>query len=91
MPASGSGGRLWLARHAITVARVRVGERISVSDGDGLLATGIVSSTEGGAVTVEIESTAWHPAPTPELWLAQALAKGDRDELAVRPNSGCRA
>jgi 16S rRNA (uracil1498-N3)-methyltransferase len=72
------------ARHAITVARVRVGERISVSDGDGLLATGIVSSTEGGAVTVEIESAAWHPAPAPELWLAQALAKGDRDELAVQ-------
>jgi 16S rRNA (uracil1498-N3)-methyltransferase len=72
------------ARHAITVARVRVGERISVSDGDGLLATGSVTSTGGGVVSVEIESAARHPAPAPELWLAQALAKGDRDELAVQ-------
>jgi 16S rRNA (uracil1498-N3)-methyltransferase len=72
------------ARHAITVARVRVGERISVSDGDGLLATGSVTSTDGGVVSVEIESAARHPAPAPELWLAQALAKGDRDELAVQ-------
>jgi 16S rRNA (uracil1498-N3)-methyltransferase len=72
------------ARHAITVARVRVGERISVSDGDGLLATGVVSLTEGGVVSVAIESAARHPAPAPELWLAQALAKGDRDELAVQ-------
>jgi 16S rRNA (uracil1498-N3)-methyltransferase len=72
------------ARHAITVARVRVGERISVSDGDGLLATGSVTSTDGGVVSVEVETAQRHPAPSPELWLAQALAKGDRDELAVQ-------
>jgi len=72
------------ARHAITVARVRVGEWISVSDGDGLLASGSVTSTDGGVVTVAVESAARHPAAAPELWLAQALAKGDRDELAVQ-------
>lgn len=72
------------ARHAITVARVRVGERISVSDGDGLLATGAVTSTDGGVVSLEVELATRHPAPSPELWLAQALAKGDRDELAVQ-------
>lgn len=72
------------ARHAITVARVRVGERLSVSDGDGLLASGVVTSTDGGIVSLAVESTARHPAPSPELWLAQALAKGDRDELAVQ-------
>jgi 16S rRNA (uracil1498-N3)-methyltransferase len=72
------------ARHAITVVRVRVGERISVSDGDGLLASGVVSSTDGGVVRVEVETAKRHPAPAPELWLAQALAKGDRDELAVQ-------
>jgi 16S rRNA (uracil1498-N3)-methyltransferase len=43
-----------------------------------------VSSAEGGVVSVAIESAARHPAPAPELWLAQALAKGDRDELAVQ-------
>lgn len=72
------------ARHAITVARVRLGERISVSDGGGLLASGAVTATDGGVVTVEVESAARHPAPAPGVWLAQALAKGDRDELAVQ-------
>jgi 16S rRNA (uracil1498-N3)-methyltransferase len=72
------------ARHAITVARIRVGERISVSDGDGLLASGTVTSTDAGVVTVDVESAVRHPAPVPEVWLAQALAKGDRDELAVQ-------
>jgi 16S rRNA (uracil1498-N3)-methyltransferase len=72
------------ARHAITVARVRVGERISVSDGAGLVATGTVTATDGGVVTVEVESAVRHPAPVPEVWLAQALAKGDRDELAIQ-------
>jgi 16S rRNA (uracil1498-N3)-methyltransferase len=72
------------ARHAITVARVRVGERISVSDGEGLLATGVVTSIDGGVVSLDVESAARHPAPEPELWLAQGLAKGDRDELAVQ-------
>lgn len=72
------------ARHAITVARVRVGERISVSDGAGLMAAGVVTATESGVVTVEVETATRHPAPVPEVWLAQALAKGDRDELAVQ-------
>lgn len=72
------------ARHAITVARVRVGERISVSNGDGLMAAGVVSAIEPGVVTVAVGTAERHPAPSPELWLAQALAKGDRDELAVQ-------
>lgn len=72
------------ARHAITVARVRIGERISVSDGAGLIASGSVTSTDGGVVAVAVESASRHPAPEPEVWLAQALAKGDRDELAVQ-------
>lgn len=72
------------ARHAIAVARVRVGERISVSDGAGSVVFGSVASTDGGVVTVTAETSRFDPAPVPELWLAQALAKGDRDELAVQ-------
>ena len=72
------------ARHAITVARLRVGERVAVGDGAGLIVHGTVRSTEGGELAVEVESAHRDPAPSPELWLAQALAKGDRDELAVQ-------
>ncbi len=71
-------------RHAITVARVRVGETLSISDGAGLVVSGPVVSIEGSVLTLAVETATRHPAPVPELWLAQALAKGDRDELAVQ-------
>jgi 16S rRNA (uracil1498-N3)-methyltransferase len=71
-------------RHAIAVARVRVGETLAISDGAGLVVTGPVTAIEGSALTLAVESATRTPAPTPELWLAQALAKGDRDELAVQ-------
>lgn len=71
-------------RHAITVARVRVGETLSISDGSGVVATGAVESIEGTTLTLAVASVERHAPPSPELWLAQALAKGDRDELAVQ-------
>ena len=71
-------------RHAIAVARVRVGERISVGDGVGSVVVGPVASLEGGVVTVTVETSTHESVPTPALWLAQALAKGDRDELAIQ-------
>lgn len=71
-------------RHAVTVARVRVGETLSISDGDGLVVSGPVASIDGSTLTLTVETAQRHPAPRPELWLAQALAKGDRDEMAVQ-------
>jgi 16S rRNA (uracil1498-N3)-methyltransferase len=71
-------------RHAITVARVRVGETLSISDGAGRVVSGAVTSIDGTTLTLAVESATRQPAPVPELWLAQALAKGDRDELAVQ-------
>src|SRR5690606_8319754 len=35
-------------------------------------------------VEVRVEEVRRDAAPSPQLWLAQALAKGDRDELAVQ-------
>jgi 16S rRNA (uracil1498-N3)-methyltransferase len=71
-------------RHAITVARVRVGETLSISDGAGRVVSGPVTSIDGTTLTLTVASATRQPAPVPELWLAQALAKGDRDELAVQ-------
>ena len=71
-------------RHAITVARVRVGETLSISDGAGLVVSGAVTAIDGSTLTLAVDEVTRHPAPAPELWLAQALAKGDRDELAVQ-------
>lgn len=82
------GGRVVLmgedAKHAITVARTRVGERLAIGNGRGLVATGVVESIEPGVLSLRVESVDEHAAPSPELWLVQALAKGDRDELAVQ-------
>ena len=72
------------ARHAISVARIRVGERIAVGDGAGLIVQGVVSSIVPGELEVAVERVRREERPVPELWLAQALAKGDRDELAVQ-------
>jgi 16S rRNA (uracil1498-N3)-methyltransferase len=72
------------ARHAVSVARVRIGERIAVGDGAGLIAWGAVVDAQPTAFTIEVDEVRWEDQPRPELWLAQALAKGDRDELAVQ-------
>ncbi|MEO8263794.1 MAG: 16S rRNA (uracil(1498)-N(3))-methyltransferase [Pseudolysinimonas sp.] len=72
------------ARHAITVARLRVGESVSVGDGAGLIAEGVVASIAGGDLEVTVQRLVRTELPTPQLWLAQALAKGDRDELAIQ-------
>jgi 16S rRNA (uracil1498-N3)-methyltransferase len=72
------------ARHAISVARMRVGETISVGDGKGLIVEGAVASIAAGDLAVEVRRLRREERPTPELWLAQALAKGDRDELAIQ-------
>ena len=70
------------AKHAVTVARTRVGERLSIGNGRGLVVSGAVTSLE--PFSIEVDDVRREPAPVPELWLVQALAKGDRDELAVQ-------
>lgn len=72
------------ARHAITVGRLVVGERMRLGDGRGLIASGTVSAVDGDAFELRVESTLFDDEPSPQLWLAQALAKGGRDELAVQ-------
>ena len=72
------------ARHAVTVARVRAGERIAIGDGRGTLVHGVVASTAPRELALEVDEVVVEPAASPRLILVQALAKGDRDELAVQ-------
>jgi 16S rRNA (uracil1498-N3)-methyltransferase len=72
------------ARHAVTVSRVRPGETLRVGNGRGLVVEGEVTEASGDRLVLRTESVTSHPAPSPRLVLAQALAKGDRDELAVQ-------
>ncbi|MEJ3403164.1 16S rRNA (uracil(1498)-N(3))-methyltransferase [Rathayibacter sp. YIM 133350] len=72
------------ARHAVTVGRTRVGETISIGNGRGLVVTGEVTAAAPGELTIAPRVVETVEAPRPRVVLAQALAKGDRDELAVQ-------
>ncbi|MDQ2690205.1 MAG: 16S rRNA (uracil(1498)-N(3))-methyltransferase, partial [Chloroflexota bacterium] len=72
------------AHHAAAVRRVRVGEEVTVGDGRGLWLTGAVESAQPREVVVRVIGRDEVPPPPRRLVLAQALAKGDRDELAVQ-------
>lgn len=69
--------------HAAAVRRLRAGERADVSDGAGTLASCVVQSVGAGTVDLLVESVTPVPAPEPAITVVQALAKGDRGELAV--------
>jgi 16S rRNA (uracil1498-N3)-methyltransferase len=72
------------AKHAAVVRRVRVGETVTLGDGRGTWLEGVVDDVAAARVTVRIGSRRSHEAPVSRIVLAQALAKGDRDELAVQ-------
>ncbi|GAA4666791.1 16S rRNA (uracil(1498)-N(3))-methyltransferase [Frondihabitans cladoniiphilus] len=72
------------ARHAVTVSRVRPGESLRVGNGRGLVVEGEVREATGDRLVLVAETVTVHPRPARRLVLVQALAKGDRDELAVQ-------
>lgn len=70
-------------RHATQVRRIRQGERVDVADGQGAVACCEVGAVARGRLELTVLSTSVEPRPVPRLVLAQALAKGGRDEQAV--------
>jgi 16S rRNA (uracil1498-N3)-methyltransferase len=71
------------ARHAVTVKRLAPGEAVDIADGAGKRLTGTVVAASSAELTVECAGLAVEEQPAIRLVLVQALAKGDRDELAV--------
>jgi 16S rRNA (uracil1498-N3)-methyltransferase len=70
-------------RHAGVVQRKRAGERVDVVDGAGTRLRCTVAQADGGTLTLTVDDVVREPAPDVVVTLVQALAKGDRDELAV--------
>jgi 16S rRNA (uracil1498-N3)-methyltransferase len=70
-------------RHAATVRRIAPGERVDVADGGGAVARCTVVAATRDALTLRVDELGTEPEPSPRLVLVQALAKGDRDDLAV--------
>lgn len=71
------------ARHAGTVQRRRPGERVDVADGAGLRLTCVIARVEPSRVVLDVVGRVSEPVARVRLVLAQALAKGDRDERAI--------
>ena len=71
-------------RHAVNVRRMRVGEGIQLSDGAGIRIGGAVASVAAAELTVLVGEVVKEQPQLPALELVQALAKGDRDEMAVQ-------
>ena len=70
-------------RHAATVRRVQLGEAVDLADGRGTRARCTVVGLGHDTVALRVVERVVEPRPVPWLVLAQALAKGDRGELAV--------
>ncbi|MFD8934048.1 16S rRNA (uracil(1498)-N(3))-methyltransferase [Streptomyces sp. NPDC059578] len=82
------GGRFVLdgpeGRHAVSVKRLRAGEDVVLTDGQGRWADCVVTGSEGkDRLLVHVTSSQEEPPPAPRLTVVQALPKGDRGELAV--------
>lgn len=70
-------------RHAARVRRVTPGEAVVVSDGRGGLAQCTVAAMVGATVELSVDRRSVIERPDPRLVVVQALAKGERGELAV--------
>jgi 16S rRNA (uracil1498-N3)-methyltransferase len=71
-------------KHAASVRRMRVGEGIQLTDGRGLRVRGQVAEVLPKSLKISVTGSANEPKDQLELVLVQALAKGDRDELAIQ-------
>ncbi|SEA83531.1 16S rRNA (uracil(1498)-N(3))-methyltransferase [Leifsonia sp. 21MFCrub1.1] len=72
------------AKHAATVNRTRPGESVLIGNGRGLVASGEVLVSTNTELTIDVDSVSRVERATPTITLVQALAKGDRDELAIQ-------
>lgn len=70
-------------RHAATVRRLRPGERVDLTDGRGRYARCTVTAAGRDTLDLDVTERRDVPAPRPYLTVVQALAKGERGELAV--------
>ena len=70
-------------RHAATVKRIRVGEVVDLCDGNGRRAAGEVTAVSKNSIDVRVDDVSTDSEPALKIIAVQALAKGDRSELAI--------
>ena len=70
-------------RHASVVRRIEIGEMIIIADGLGSGVRGRVVTVDKSALVVEVTEQLRTPVRARRFVAVQALAKGDRSELAI--------
>lgn len=69
--------------HASTVRRIRPGEELDLSDGEGAVAHCVVEDAVKGRLAATVLAVRRVAAPAPTVTVAQALPKSERSELAI--------
>ncbi len=70
-------------RHAAVVRRIGAGEQVVLTDGRGRAVRGETTASSKRGLTVRVGDHLTEPEPKLQVTAVQALAKGDRGELAV--------
>lgn len=71
-------------RHAVSVRRLGVGERLDLVDGEGRRVAGtVLAVVDRQCLDIAVVSIDEEPVPQPRVVVVQALPKGDRGELAI--------
>jgi 16S rRNA (uracil1498-N3)-methyltransferase len=88
VPALPEGDRFVLdgseGHHAATVQRLRTGETLLLGDGRGGTASAVVTAVGRGQLELRLGPRRYAQRPDPRLVVVQAIAKGERGELAVQ-------
>ncbi|HJT93008.1 MAG TPA: 16S rRNA (uracil(1498)-N(3))-methyltransferase [Mycobacterium sp.] len=69
--------------HAANVRRIRVGERLDLSDGEGTLAHCVIEDVGKGRLSARVLDRQTVAPAAPAVTVVQALPKSDRSELAI--------
>ena len=68
------------AHHAIKVMRLKIGEEIKISDGEGSWVSGPISEVSKKSLKITVTSNGIEKTKKPELVLVQAITKSDRNK-----------
>ena len=68
------------AHHAIKVMRLKIGEEIKISDGEGSWVSGPISEVDKKSLKITVTSNGVEKVKKPELILVQAITKSDRNK-----------
>jgi 16S rRNA (uracil1498-N3)-methyltransferase len=70
-------------RHAMSARRITPGERVDLTDGAGLVAECVVTSSRPGQLKLAVLRRRTAAPPAPRVVVVQAILKGDGSTLAV--------